>query len=111
MDSPTSCPKITSSWPLDEPPLVGRGPNREAWHGYFSSLPEYVIYPCHIAACGSSVAVLGTTTGSHLGLPDDEEMKLNVVWLAEVDEGHLTRWHVADDTPELRDRAGIPLTA
>src|SRR5947199_10793669 len=49
---------------LDEPALVGRDPNRDAWRGYFSSFPEYVIYPRHISAGDELVALLGTTTGS-----------------------------------------------
>jgi hypothetical protein len=93
---------------LDEEPVVGRAANIRAWHGYLSSFPAYVIYPRHIAGDGSRVAVLGTTTGSHLGLPDEEERRLNVIWLAEVDAGALLLWEVAEDTPDTRERAGIP---
>ena len=93
---------------LDEPPLVGRQANREAWNGYFSSFSDYVIYPRHVAGSGASVAVLGTTTGSHLGLPDEEEMKLDVIWQAEVVGGKVSLWRVAEDTPELRAQAGVP---
>ena len=96
---------------LDEAPLVGRGRNRQAWHGYFTSFPDYVIYPRHIAGADHSVAVLGTPTRSHLGLPDDEETKLDVVWLAQVVDGQLSMWPVAEDTPELREQVGIPATA
>ena len=95
---------------LDEPPLVGRNANREAWQGYFSSFPAYVIYPRHIAAAGTTVGVLGATTGSHLGLPDDEELEIAVIWVAEVDGGKLSQWRVADDTPELRAQVGIAAT-
>jgi hypothetical protein len=35
------------------------------------------------------VAVLGHTTGSHLGLPDHEERALSLIWLAEVKDGQL----------------------
>jgi ketosteroid isomerase-like protein len=93
---------------LDEPEVVGRDNNRVAWRGYFSSFPAYVIYPRHVTAAGRSVAVMGTTTGSHLGLPDEEEMTLGVIWLAEVLDGRLSQWRVADDTPELRAGVGIP---
>lgn len=96
---------------LDEPPLVGRRQNRDAWRGYFSSFPNYVIYPRHIAGDGASVAVLGTTTGSHLGLPDDEESKLDVIWLAKVVEGRVSLWRVAEDAAGLRAQVGIPATA
>ena len=96
---------------LDETPLIGRIENEDAWRGYFTSYPDNVIYPRHVTARDISVAVLGTTTGSHLGLPDDEEMKLNVIWLAEVVDGRLSRWRIAEDTPDLRAQTGIPPTA
>jgi ketosteroid isomerase-like protein len=94
---------------LDEPPLVGRQANRDAWNGYFTAFPDYVIYPRQIATSGSAVAVLGATTGSHLALPDDEEIKLNVIWVSETVNGELSLWRVAEDTPSLRTQTGIPL--
>ena len=93
---------------LDEPPIVGREANLDAWNGYFSAFPDYVIYPRHIATSGLNIAVLGTTTGSHLGLPDEDEMLLDVIWLAETSAGRLTLWQVAGDSPSLRERTGIP---
>jgi SnoaL-like domain len=92
---------------LDEPPLVGRDANGAAWKGYFSSFPEYVIYPRHISADGPRVAVVGATTGSHLGLPDEEELQFGVIWVAEVTGGALSLWQVADDTPDARRRYGV----
>jgi ketosteroid isomerase-like protein len=93
---------------LDEPPLVGRDANVEAWRGYFSSFPGYVISPRAIASQGERVAVLGTTTGSHLGLPDDEEQQLTVIWVAQVDDGALRSWQIVDDTADARSRLGLP---
>jgi ketosteroid isomerase-like protein len=93
---------------MNEAPLAGRAANRDAWEGYFRSYPEYVIHPRHLATRGTTVAVLGTTTGSHLGLPDDEERRLDVVWIAEVIGAHVSRWQVASDDPDLRARFGIP---
>jgi hypothetical protein len=90
---------------LDEPPVVGRAANVVAWEGYFSAFPDYVIHPRYLVVEGSQVAVLGATTGSHLGLPDDEELALGVIWLAEVVDGRLIHWQVAEDTPELREVA------
>jgi ketosteroid isomerase-like protein len=81
---------------LGEEPLVGRAANREAWAGYFAAFPEYVIYPREFAADGTQVRVVGTTTGSHLGLADDEEMRLDVCWLAEVVDGRLSLCQVAE---------------
>ena len=96
---------------LDEPPLVGREANLAAWAGYFSGFPLYVVYPRHLAARGAEVAVLGTTTGSHLALPDAEEQRLDVLWRAEVTAGRLSRWEVAEPTPEALAAAGIPVGA
>lgn len=92
---------------LDEPALVGRGANVDAWKGYFSSFPDYVIYPRHVAANGSRVAVLGATTGSHLGLPDEEELQIGVIWVADVVGGVLSSWQVVEDTPDARARYGV----
>ncbi|MGH9216003.1 MAG: nuclear transport factor 2 family protein [Acidimicrobiales bacterium] len=96
---------------LDESPLAGRAGNVEAWKGYVSAYPEYVIYPRHLVADEARVAVLGTTTGSHLGLPDADELKLGVIWLAEVTDGALSRWQIVEDTPLARAEAGLPLMA
>ena len=88
--------------------VVGRETNVDAWAGYFSAFPDSVIDPRDIAARGTKVAVLGTTTGSHLGLSDADEKQLDVIWLAEASTGRLSRWQVAEDTPSLRTNAGIP---
>ncbi|WP_157845263.1 MULTISPECIES: nuclear transport factor 2 family protein [Pseudofrankia] len=95
---------------LDEPPIVGRDANVDAWRGYFTAFPRYVIYPRFLTAKTDRVAVLGNTTGSHLNLADDDELNLNVIWIAEADQGLLTRWQVCDDTPVLRRELSIPGT-
>ena len=69
------------------------------------AMPETPTYPEKIDAAVLKIAgvvVLGATTGSHLGLPDGEELALGVIWLADVVDGRLTRWQIADDTSELR---------
>ena len=48
---------------FDEPTLVGRAANVDAWRGYASGFPDYVIYPERIAECDGTVAVLGTHNG------------------------------------------------
>ncbi len=92
----------------DEPPLKGRQANIEAWIGYFTSFPSYVIHPRHLAADGDRVAMVGTTSGSHLDLPDDEEQLLEVVWVAEVVDGRLASWQIVEDGAELRRGLGLP---
>jgi hypothetical protein len=92
---------------LDEPPLVGRPQNVEAWKGYLSSYPYYVIHPRQIAAQDNRVAVLGATTGSHLELPDEEVERLMIIWLASVEDGALASWQIIEDTSESRERSGL----
>ncbi len=92
---------------LDEPPVEGRAANLRAWRGYMTSFPFYVIHPTRLAAAGSQVAVLGATTGSHLGLPDAEEIQLSVIWIATVLKGKLDSWQIAEDSRELRDKLGL----
>jgi hypothetical protein len=38
-------------------------------------------------------------------------MKINVIPLAEVSEGKLREWRIAEDTPELRHDVGVPASA
>ncbi len=91
-----------------EQPLRGRAANIEAWRGYTSAFPHYVIYPRAIAEPGGGrVAVLGHTTGSHLGLSDQEERRLSVIWLAEVQGGRLRCWRLLEDTPVNRSELGL----
>ena len=92
---------------LDEGPLVGRHANVEAWRGYASAFPHYVIYPHQFSERGDEVAVLGHTTGSHLGLPDDEEQKLTVIWFARVDRGRLSLWRIFEDDASRRREFGL----
>jgi hypothetical protein len=92
---------------LDEEPLIGKASNIEAWRGYASSFPDYVIYPHQFSEVDGLVAVLGHTTGSHLGLPDDEERTLTVIWVARVDHGRLSLWRIEEDTPRRREELGL----
>jgi ketosteroid isomerase-like protein len=94
---------------FDEAPLRGRGANVNAWRGYFASFPEYVIWPHEAVSRGGVVAVLGHTTGSHLGLPDEQERKLTLIWLAEVVDGRLRSWRLVEDTPDRRRSLSLPL--
>jgi hypothetical protein len=87
---------------FEEPDVTGRDTNIEAWRGYASSFPDYVIYPRLVGERDNRVAVLGHTTGSHLGLPDAEEREMTLIWVAEVADGKVTLWQLVEDTPGAR---------
>src|SRR4051812_31031167 len=92
---------------FDEEPLVGKRANIDAWRGYFDSFPGYIIYPHRIAETSGSVAILGHTTGSHLGLPDDQERTLTLIWIADVNVGTVPRWKLVEDSPTTRRLWGL----
>jgi ketosteroid isomerase-like protein len=92
---------------LDEPPLVGKAANIAAWRGYMSSYPNYIIYPHQLAESDGRVAVVGHTTGSHLGLPDEQERALTVIWIALASRGRLSLWRITEDTPQHREELGL----
>src|SRR6266581_3812240 len=86
-----------------EPTVRSKARIIEAWKGYLSAYPSYVIHPEAVAEPGEgSVAVLGHTTGSHLEMSDEQERLLSVIWLAEVRAGQLSGWHLLEDTPDRR---------
>jgi hypothetical protein len=72
-----------------------------------STFPGYVIHPRRLTVSGEHVAVLGQTTGSHLGLPDEVEGHIDVVWTAHVREGLIAAWSIVEDTPETRQELGL----
>ena len=92
---------------FDEPPVVGRRANLEAWRGYFASFSGYTIYPRAVAERDGTVAVLGHTTGSHLGLPDDEERRQTLIWLAVASRGELRSWSLIEDSRPNRREHGL----
>jgi hypothetical protein len=77
---------------FDEAPLVGREANVAAWRGYVERFPRYVIHPHRTEHSGDTVTIVGHTTGSHLGLPHDEERELTVIWRAEIAAGAVRSW-------------------
>ena len=87
---------------FDEPPQRGRPAVAEGWRGYAHAFPAYTIYPHRVAVRGSQVAILGHTTGSHLGLPDDEESRLTLIWLVDVEGERVASWILVEDTPDRR---------
>ena len=92
---------------LDEPPVSGKETLREAWRGYLAAFPEYTIYIERIAARGGHAGIVGNTTGSHLGLPDEEERRLPVIWTADVRGGLVASWNIVEDAPELSRELGL----
>ena len=60
-----------------------------------------------MAERNNSVAILGHTTGSHLGLPDDEERRLTLIWIVETADSSVTCWKLIEDNPANRKVWGL----
>jgi hypothetical protein len=96
---------------FDESPLEGKEANIDAWRSYISSFSNYVIYPHQLVARNTEVVVLGHTTGSHLNLPDEQEIALTLLWKAIVRDGRLSLWQLIADTPSRRSEFGLAIDA
>src|SRR5438067_11832233 len=81
---------------LDESPQRGRGLCVAGWRGYARAFPAYVIHPHRLEVKGNQVAILGHTTGSHLGLPDAEESKLTLIWIAGIEGDRVASWTLVE---------------
>jgi hypothetical protein len=92
---------------FDEEPVVGRADNVAGWRGYLAAFPEYVIYPHRVGQREGWVGIVGHTTGSHLGLPDEQEAALTMMWLAHVSDGLMDVWQLVEDSDDNRARFGI----
>ena len=88
---------------LDEHPVAGRAANLDGWRAYLATAPRYAIHPRSVARSGGTVAILGHTTGSHLGLPAEEERRHTLTWVAEVEGGRLRSWTIRADRRAIRD--------
>ena len=75
--------------------------------GYARAFPAYVIHPHRLEVKGNQVAILGHTTGSHLGLPDAEESKLTLIWIAGIEGDRVASWTLVEDTLEHRRAFGL----
>ncbi len=92
---------------FDEEPVRGKQANVDAWRGYAAAFPAYTIVVRAVAERAGVVAALGHTTGSHLGLPADEEQELTLIWLAEVSDGLVRSWTLVEDSPPARREWGL----
>ena len=62
---------------------------RASWAEYPAADPEYKILVQHVLKGGDGIASLGRRTGSHLPAPvERNELAL---WIAEVEDGHVSR--------------------
>lgn len=78
----------------------GREEMRKGWVGYFSAYPEYKIHVSKVTRSGNAVAIIGTTSGSHI--PPEIEAKETIIWIAEIENGLVAEWRIYADIDHIR---------
>jgi hypothetical protein len=98
----------------------GRENLREGWVGYFRLFPDYHIDAPAVRVEGSTVTLVGMSTGTltPLGeqalrrpdgtLPAPEELQGPAIWTAFLENGLIAQWCVYGDSPEVHVALGIP---
>ena len=87
----------------------GREKMRAGWAGYFAAYPDYRIHVHQVLRGGRGVAIVGTTTGSHL--PPEVEKKGTVLWTAELRDGRVEEWRIytsQENAHEARQEHDMP---
>ncbi|MGD8414021.1 MAG: nuclear transport factor 2 family protein [Candidatus Latescibacterota bacterium] len=92
---------------FDDRLVIGREANASAWRTYLTEHPRYTVHPQRTVASGNVVAILGSTTGSHLGLPDAEESRLTLIWIIHIQGSSVEQFRLLEDLPSTRARYGL----
>lgn len=75
---------------------------RDGWHGYFRDYSDYKIHEKRIIISGNGAALIGETTGCHVG--PEVEKEWTILWTAEVRDDLLSEWRIYSDVHEVRER-------
>ena len=71
---------------------AGRDDGRDNFAKYFELYPEYKIHVSEVLRSGKDIAILGTTTGSHVAA--EVEADEVVLWVAEVEGDLVSSWRI-----------------
>jgi ketosteroid isomerase-like protein len=82
----------------------GRKAMREAWQGYFSMMPDYLITPEHVLAVGNTVGVFGKASGTYTSdgrFKRENRWQVPAAWLAIIRDGRVAHWQVYADNDSV----------
>ena len=77
---------------------------KDGWSDYFSVYPNYRIHVKNVLIGGSSIAVIGSTTDSHISA--ELEKRETVLWVAEIKDGLVARWQIYSDIDLVKASLG-----
>ena len=78
---------------------------KDGWYSYFENYPEYKIHIDHLVNGGIGVAIIGKTTGCHVG--PKVEKNWTILWIAQVRGNLIAEWRIYSDVHEIREKANI----
>jgi ketosteroid isomerase-like protein len=82
--------------------VAGKQECLAAWRGFFESFPDYRNVFTSLTTRGDVVAIAGHSECSEPALAGP------ALWTAEVRGGAVVAWRVYEDSPEARQRLGVP---
>jgi ketosteroid isomerase-like protein len=80
----------------------------QGWRYYFAAYPFYRISVAHIVAQGAAVGLFGEASGGWRvdGKVLEKRWTVRAAWLAEIEDGKVSRWSVFCDTGWAKPPAG-----
>ena len=91
-----------------ETPTQGVQRNRAAWHGYFTSFPDYRIHIDEAFGRPDAWYLVGHTQGSHVPA-EQEAVPSSVIWRAVLEGDQLSEWSIYPASDDNRRRFNLPI--
>jgi ketosteroid isomerase-like protein len=82
----------------------GQKAMRDAWQGYFSMMPDYLITVEHILAVENVVGIFGKASGTYTidgKLKPENKWQVPAAWLAIIRDGNVAHWQVYTDSDSV----------
>jgi uncharacterized protein (TIGR02246 family) len=79
----------------------GRDVMARGFAEYFAAFPCYRIHVSKVLRSGDDIAVIGTTTGSHVARELEAREKL--IWTARIEQGRVAEWRIYTDLDQIQE--------
>ena len=81
---------------------TGRETMAKGFAEYFAAFPEYRIHVSKVLRSGDDIAIIGSTTGSHVA--PELEARETLIWLARIEQGLVAEWRIYTDLVQIQER-------